>query len=317
MASRRLVTIGLGGRYDYTSLNAANTGEKGDIKTSDEYIDFECKTFQDTTSVTLDGWTTDAPNYIRIYTLSSDRHDGTWSTDKYRLEAASASSGILINTEQYVRVEGIQIRNTQVSPSGTASVYREIVIAGTNSDVRIEDCIFRDGRFSVRLESIISGATVYMFNNMIYGSTVGALATVHANTTLSSYSNALIGVTYGIFNVLGTITAKNCYCKGTSAYSGTIAKTTCASSDTSGSAGLQNIAYDTNNFIGITPGSENLHLPSGSALINVGTDTSGEGAPLNFTTDIDGDTRSGSWDVGPDQFISAGIAIFRRRIQGH
>jgi hypothetical protein len=85
--------------------------------------------------------------------------------------------------------------------------------------------------------------------------------------------------------------------------------TTCASSDTTGSTGLQNIAYDTTNFTNVTAGSEDLHIPTGSALKDVGTDTSGDAAPMNFTTDIDGETRSGTWDVGADELVTGGATI--------
>jgi hypothetical protein len=108
-----------------------------------------------------------------------------------------------------------------------------------------------------------------------------------------------------------TWTAKNCYAasNGGAAYSGTITKTTCASSDATGSAGLQNIVLNTTNFTNVTAGSEDFHLPAGSALIDVGTDTSGDAAPLNFTDDIDGVTRTGTWDIGADEYVAAGVVL--------
>ena len=52
-------------------------------------------------------------------------------------------------------------------------------------------------------------------------------------------------------------------------------------------------------FVSITSGSEDLHLKSGAACINAGTDLSG-----TFTDDIDGETRptgANTWDVGADE----------------
>ena len=37
-----------------------------------------------------------------------------------------------------------------------------------------------------------------------------------------------------------------------------------------------------------------------SPLQGAGTNTSGDAAPMNFTTDIDGDTRDSTWDIGAD-----------------
>jgi len=68
--------------------------------------------------------------------------------------------------------------------------------------------------------------------------------------------------------------------------------TTCGSSDSTGTSGLQNIPVSTATFVNVTAGSENWHLAgTGSGLYNVGTNTSGDSAPMNFTTDIDGETR--------------------------
>jgi hypothetical protein len=105
------------------------------------------------------------------------------------------------------------------------------------------------------------------------------------------------------------MTCKNCYARADPgyAYSGTITKTTCASADTTGSAGLQNIAVNTTNFTNVTAGAENFDLPLGSALIDVGTDTSGDAAPLNFTTDIVARTRGATWDIGAFEYVAGGF----------
>jgi len=54
--------------------------------------------------------------------------------------------------------------------------------------------------------------------------------------------------------------------------------------------------------------SDNFLLGSTDTLaINNGIDTSGEAAPLNFTTDIQGETRA-TWDIGADEYVAAGAA---------
>jgi hypothetical protein len=50
-------------------------------------------------------------------------------------------------------------------------------------------------------------------------------------------------------------------------------------------------------FVSITSGSENFHLKSGADAINMGQNQS-----LLFSDDIDGQIRSGAWDIGADEY---------------
>jgi len=68
-----------------------------------------------------------------------------------------------------------------------------------------------------------------------------------------------------------------------------------ASSDSTGNTGLQNLS-SADQFVNITEGSEDLHLKSGSDLIDAGTDLSSY-----FTDDIDGQSRTDAWDIGADE----------------
>lgn len=285
---------------DYTSLSAWEAGEQGDLVTADEIRQAECYAMADTTAVIIDGSTTDATRYLRVYTPTAERHAGAWNTGKYYLEV-STGVGITV-TDANVYLEGLQILT-----NGT----RAATVGGADNDnQRISDCIFRGGtQPTVYLDG---SADKYIWNCIIYGGTEQGLRVFVA---VKIYSCTIIGGTYGLDSTFASPIVKNCYASGaTAAYEGgTPALTTCASSDATGSAGLQNIAYDTNNFTNVTAGSENLHIPSGSALKDVGTDTSGDAAPMNFTTDIDGDTRTGTWDIGADEYVTAGgtaIPIF-------
>uniref|UniRef100_A0A6M3JTG0 Uncharacterized protein n=1 Tax=viral metagenome TaxID=1070528 RepID=A0A6M3JTG0_9ZZZZ len=91
------------------------------------------------------------------------------------------------------------------------------------------------------------------------------------------------------------------------AYNGSFATfTKCASNDATGSeAGLQNIAHNTTQFTSVTD-PHDYRLPgTGSALYNTGTDGP-FAAPLDYTTDIQGDTRTSTWDIGADEYVAAG-----------
>lgn len=303
-----------GAQAAYASLNAWEAAEQTNLVSDGDIHEVRCEGTGDTgAGVSINGWTTGASNYIYIVAESANRHDGTWSTGKYYLEGASSATGRLNILEDYVRVEGLQIRNTSGGAGSTSS--SRVTGTGGTTDIRFNDCIIRDARYTVRVES---GSDYYHWNNIVYGGSVGAVVVTGGGVNGKFYSDTLIGVTYGLYRTAGTVTAKNCYAKGTTAYNGTITKTTCASSDTTGSAGLQSIAYSTSQFTNVTAGSEDLSLVSGSALIDVGTDTSGDAAPLDFTDDIIGTARGGTWDVGAFEFVgAAGIAVLRRRREGY
>jgi hypothetical protein len=45
-------------------------------------------------------------------------------------------------------------------------------------------------------------------------------------------------------------------------------------------------------FTNITAATADYHIVAASPLVGVGTDTSGDAAPMNFSTDIDGQARA-------------------------
>ena len=270
----------------------------------------------DTTAVTIDGWTTSSTSYIWIHTPTSSRHDGTYLSTKYRLEVNDAT--VLAISDDYVRIEGLQIEQ-----HGQTAVRSVVYISGqtaSSNDVRISSSIIKQGGGtsfrSIGVHIVSSNAVVSLWNSVIFNpANLGTSDTQNSAIRIASSSSVNIYscTVFGGYRVLradsGTVVVKNTYVGvigGLTAYFGSATLTTCASSDATGSSGLQNIAINTSNFTNVTAGSENYHLPSGSALIDVGTDTSGDSAPLNFTDDIDGQTRSGSWDIGADEYVAGG-----------
>lgn len=64
----------------------------------------------DTTAATITGFTTDATHFIKIYTASSERHDGKWNTGKYRLEPSGNVNALIMDGNNFVVVDGLQIQ---------------------------------------------------------------------------------------------------------------------------------------------------------------------------------------------------------------
>ena len=281
---------------DYTSLDAAIdhlVASHANLVTADVYAEVKIDgtwSSADTAAVTINGLTTDATRYLLVYAATAARHAGVWSTGKYNLTYTATANyeACIQGYDEFVRIDGLQIKMIAGSYTGTKAIA---VNPAATSDVRLSNTIIcGNPSIAAKLESGVG----YLWNDIIY--TTGDYGLYSDATTSSVYSCTLVGTVFGIRNVSGTMTAKNCYAKGTAdyAYYGTITKTTCASSDTTDSVGLQNIAYNTDAFINVTAGSEDLHLAADglSPLQGAGTDTSGDAAPMNFTTDIDGDTRS-------------------------
>ncbi len=289
---------------DYTSLEACMNANEQNLVTADQYFDVEIDgswSSSDTTAVTIHNYTTDATRYINIYTTAAARHLGIWSSSYYNLSTGNVNAFYIVTSAVDLKVTGLQIYR---NGTGNASLLTFGPTLAMN--LTVSKCIIKGGSYPVKIESL---GTIYIINTLMYGGSSGGYVDVTAASTVNIYSCVAVGASYGFRRLASTLVTKNCYAAATgvgNAYTGTITKTTCASDDATGSAGLQNIAYDTDTFVNVTGGSEDLHLATDglSPLVNVGTDTSGEGAPLNFTDDIDGVTRSGTWDVGADEYVT-------------
>lgn len=296
----------------YLSLNAALAGKCN--KTFTQPIQIRCRTSGSTpdtvraTTYPLVGIAPSATNYLEIVAETGHRAGASWDATKYHLYPAySAQDGTALKiTVPHVRLDGIQIGIS------TQTGIAEIVYwtGGTTgpSNSRMSNCLIRGTNSSSYLTRGLSTEDITLWNCIIYnigpGSSSNSVAVqTHEDVVLYNctfFSGGIIVVN----NNGGTSIAKNSYAGGASWQcwindgAGSLTLTTCAASDATGTAGLDNIAINTTNFGNVTPGSEDWSLPGGSALIGVGTDTSGESAPLNFTTDIEGATRTAPWDIG-------------------
>ena len=270
-------------------------------------------TSADTNPVTTTGLTTDPTHYLFIYTDANNRASAKWDTGKYRLEVGTYHA-INVATD-CLRVDGLQIGRQE----GSRYNYEVILFDSTYtsaSDFRFSNLIVKgpgssgdtgrtDG-FSVWKDNV----NLKIWNTVVYntgaGTHYGAIYwQSYGSSSLIIYNSVIIGLEYGINFSGGSTEAivKNTYAYGTTAaYNYHIILTSSASNDTTGSSGLQNIPYSTSTFVNVTPGSEDFHLAgTSSPLYHAGTDTSGEDAPLNFTTDIDGDIYATNRSVGVDE----------------
>ena len=250
-------------------------------------------------------------NYYLARAIGDARHTGIWNETgaPHSLQSTTAAANTIWVNGPFMYFDGLQVAKN-VAGSGAQSA----VLAWTSANnCRLSNCIIKgsgDGNNSVGIK--LYGTNFTMWNCIAYGwyrsnnsNTAGVEISSFAAGDVNIYSctfyiNSDVGIKRDASST-STVTCKNCWVMADYAtplaYYGTITKVTCASDDTTGSAGLQNIAYDVATFTNVTTGSEDYSLAGDSPLLATGTDTTGDTAPLDFTTNIAGATRS-SWNVG-------------------
>ncbi|MFA5813960.1 MAG: right-handed parallel beta-helix repeat-containing protein, partial [Patescibacteria group bacterium] len=258
----------------------------------------------DVTAVTIDGWTTSATNYIKIWTDPSlgNRHNGKWDAGKYRLEVDSGDGTISIRTnENYTIITGLQIDGLQSSGYSGSLISTDYPAVG----IVINNNILKKSNYS----GIVIGdyVTAKLYNNLIYDDGAGAIyltSTANVTDKVYIYNNTLVDNGTGI--IAGSVAravAKNNLSKGntTANYSGTFDSTSNynASSDTSSTGGANDKISQT--FVFVDEANDDFHLsPSDTAAKNSGTNLQAD-SNLSFSQDIDGSYRGASWDIGADE----------------
>ncbi|MFC1701124.1 hypothetical protein ACFLZ0_03250, partial [Patescibacteria group bacterium] len=136
-------------------------------------------TAADTTAVTIDGWTTDANHYIKVYTTATARHNGIYTGDggkstAYRLAVANAQG--IVYREAHVRIDGLQIEITSASGDAQGPIYSGgTFVAGDRLDV--SNCILKGHGNTDYYEAGIDSAnniTRYTWNTIIYNISLNA-----------------------------------------------------------------------------------------------------------------------------------------------
>jgi hypothetical protein len=315
-------TPGTNGAH-YATLAAALSGESGaagDLVTGTAILNIAISTTTSaTTTIDIDGFTTSSNYYINIYTTGDARHAGVWNNSAYMVAPSDAAAIYL--REDYINLDGLQFTITD----RTTARHFLTNITRSSGTVNISNCIFKgDGvaTWGLRLGDMSSGAmATYNFWNCVF---------YNFGAHDSSYINCLSGSVWNFWNCTGiwggtavtagfredggTLTCKNVYsggCYGGRAFFGTLDQSYCASSDNSasGTGAVTSVTIDNTTFKNVA--GNDYHLAgTGSPLYGAGGNNTGDTAPLNFTTDIDGDTITGRFDIGADWYYVA--AAFAR-----
>jgi len=295
---------------DYTSLSAWEAGEQRDLVSADEIEIAECYNdwpdgLQDAPSIS--GWTTDADHYIKVYTPESERHNGTAGSG-FWLKGDTTYVDSLTISDPYVVAEGLEIT------ANLANAYRciRVNVGSKTGWVKISHCLLHDSTVN-KAEGIGVGSvgTIYIWNNIIYnmdnGSKgVGIVANEDNCNSAYIYNNTISDCyQYGISTYGSVVVAKNNLVQncGTSCFAGSFnsASDYNASDDSSSTGGAHDRTNQTFTFV--DEANDDFHLaPNDTGAKDYGTDLSSD-PNLAFSDDIDGETRSGTWDIGADEEI--------------
>ena len=333
MANKTVTVMPSGG--DYTTLAAAIAGEKADLTAADYYLGgpgilnieisgtWSAVDASSQVSISNADWVTSADYYINIYTTGNARHAGVWSTSKHILAGIDGGQ-IWVYTPEFVRIDGLQI------DISTSSSNRYNIYTNTTGRVDVSNCILKgnDPASNTSYYFYTSGSgTFNCWNNIAFNMVAASDGVGFVNNgtgALNVYNCTILGADYGVRSMNGTTNVKNTYCGGSASEDfyrsgGTLNKTNCASEDqsaddtgtgeTASNCVAAAVAVSTDNFTNVTGGSEDYRLPgTGSALYHTGVDTSGEASPLDFDTDICGDSyydTGGARSIGADEYVAA------------
>lgn len=292
----------------YASLSDAEAGLPADITSGGNQGVWTiwCEgSSEDTTSVNFSGTTTSATYYIEVKTdpnATYGRHAGVWSDSKYRLNRDSSGTQCITLTDLYVRITGLQLKTR----SGNCIVGS--APSGSTYGVRVSSCILVTNGGTPYLDSYYCDNT-NIWNCILYDLGSGTTGIKFLNVSGASnnvYNCTIVGFSSGVYRY-GTTTLKNVLFSGCTndVTNGSVTDTYCATTNnnTKGltAGGTGNRFSQTFTFV--DSANRDYHLQSSDAgAKDYGVSDPGSGL---FSDDIDGQTRSGSWDIGADEYVAA------------
>ncbi len=297
---------------DYTTLAAWQAGEVTDLVAADEIaiaeIDGDWSGGADTALVNITGWTTDATRYIEIKTLVAARHHGRWSTDYYILDKTAVDGYALRIGVSNVIIDGLQLDH-----SGDGGNIYAITMLADTVNIVIKDCLGQitsaDGgqcRVFNANDHNVANSVIFVncavLSSKLRGFSAGTDSSVIGTRFYNCTTRGCLGV--GFYGSANTFIAINCLGDGAGVND---------YSPTGGATGSKNNASSDTTAPGTSPrisqtftwvGSSDSHIDVDDAGARTyGFDLSAD-AVYSFNIDVDGNTRSGSWDIGADQFVA-------------
>jgi len=291
----------------YSSMSAAvvNTGLAQDLVTAVDQMTIHWRG-EDTTPVTFGtNWVTSATYYLKIVVDQADRHPGYWSASHPRLDVTTGPA-ILCTNVDYLRLEGLQVNGDSA---------QLIYSAADTGELHVSHCIGQGHAtaFQNAFDFRSAGVTYYIYRNIIYNQTgaesVGIYTT--SGTAHYIYNNTIKDCSRGIRNNNATQE----YVKGnivdcTDAFVGTFTDNDTFNNYNHSSQNLDEVVLGTNgsfnaSFTYANEAGDDFHLDSA----DTGAIDKGVNLGTPYDVDIDGQSVTGTWDAGADEYISGATII--------
>jgi hypothetical protein len=255
----------------------------------------------------FDGSITDSTHYMHLTVAEGQRHNGTAGTGVVVDGQGGVGAHLFNIYDPYTRLEWLEITNiydnlgqpitTDNPPDADGSLIANILLHDYSSNIRginmyssvtVRNCIVYDGDVGIRMyEDYI---TVTMDNNTVYNMS-GDGFSIRQTATAIMRNNISVGCGGQDFDIDSGVTVDPS--SGNNLYSTVDSSIHPGTNNQSPPASLDDL------FISIISGSEDLHIEScGHNALDNGQNLSG-----SFTDDIDGETRSGTWDIGADEVV--------------
>jgi parallel beta-helix repeat protein len=296
----------------YTTLQAWEDDRGGDLVAEKRMEIGVC--YNDgpfTARVTILPTTSSSQYNMSLTVAEGQRHNGTAGTGAV-LDVTPGSGFPSISvqapgtTVEWLEITGNDAQSAIRSPTGIdtgGTVLANLLIHDMNcgaagaiqsrfSDVTVRNCIIYDivGHGICALEG---AATIQ--NCSIYNASLDGVRS-QAGTAVSVRNTIAVGSGSEDFDLRGTVDAF-----GYNLYSTTLSFT--PGSYEGGNQAPPADLYDL--FYSVAAGSENLHLEDfGHSAVDTGADLSSQ-----FATDVDGEPRSGTWDIGADEINPAALSM--------
>lgn len=286
----------------------------------------------DNTRVTISGWTTDATRAIRLTCDEGACHTGVWSDSIYRLDY----NGEVDNHAVEINDPNVTFDRMQIKRTISGNYIGAVIYSDTDSaNTKLLNCIFwktssasTSGSYNAAVAHWVDGWVIA--NNVIINDEVSSAALyLRPSGTVGwvsvAYNNTIIGGSKGLVIAsydadAGYLMVKNNLISGSASgdyepeSTNSLTTLTNATSDaTSPQTGLR-----TRTFTFVNAAGDNFHLAAGDTGAQAqGTDLSGD-SYYALSTDIDGNTRSGTWDIGADEVVSAsGMNLLLLHAEGY
>lgn len=294
-----------GGGEDYTAL--ATWEADTDVNCTSTGQVLTCSSGIHADYVDLSGATTDS-NGFRVIRASSGARGTKTSGVRFVVSSTSVLNGLINFSEAYSSAYDVAAKAVTTATSANAYAFGfRCASTGYN---KIIGCT----AYECTSESVYEGhaAGIVLFNASNYvvancfvtGCKSGYGTAYGAGIRCSNSSGSKVQYLYN-----NTVTGNEGYDIRLTPLSGGLIRVY-AKNNIFGTASGPTFSQTTNATSGVTLESDGYHLSSSdTGAMDDGTDLSSDGVFI-FTDDIDGDTRSGSWDIGCDEYISTA----RRRI---